>query len=132
MACFYELSVDISRSDSSRCQEIQAALVKPWGFTRWEVVEGISLRSSTRCYIDDNDSEETVARRIRDAIWVANGKPCVVDVHTTYLSDLPYTSYAFDTTGELFRTECWMGTTAWRMAMREELMPIREEQEDAQ
>ena len=52
------------------------------------------------------EQEHEFANRLLRGIWRANGGYCYVEVHATYLENLPYETYTFDEDDFTFMTDC--------------------------
>jgi hypothetical protein len=47
-------------------------------------------------YLGGGETEDEFAKRMAQAVFKANGKPCKVHVEATYLDDPPHEDYDFD------------------------------------
>jgi len=52
------------------------------------------------------EKEQEFADRLVRAIWKANGGYCYVEVHATYLENLPYDTYTYGEDDSKFMTDC--------------------------
>ncbi len=97
MSRFYGMHVTITGYDLAREEAIKRAAADEWDFAadQWNAFEG-----ELACYREDclcgGEGEDEFAKRLIEAIWIANGDFCDVRVTATYLENLPYEEYSFD------------------------------------
>lgn len=95
MSRFYNMGVVISGFSEDRVQDIKIAAEGQWPFGDWCEHEG-ELASSAETSLCGGETAEEFADRLAKAIWTANKAFCFIDVHATYLDDLPYEIHSRD------------------------------------
>jgi hypothetical protein len=90
--------------DPAKAGAIQEACNGEWDFgDDWYCMKGDGgedhgeeMSATGQGNLCAGESEDAFARRVRDAIWTANGKFCDIEVCCTYMENLPHEDYAFD------------------------------------
>ena len=95
MSRYFSMFVRISGADSDRTEAVQQAAEGEWSFDTWHESDGV-LTSGGDGQLGGGESDDEFAQRLAKAVWAANGGFCEVEVHSTYLDDLPYESFCFD------------------------------------
>jgi len=97
MARQYGMSVCIESSVPLRLDTdaVVEACAAVWPFEFYtltcETIEGGGLGS-----LGGGETAEQFAERLARAVFVANGAPCCVEIRSTYLEDLPYSTHLFE------------------------------------
>ena len=109
------MTVEIKGHKARNLSKIVRACRKEWNFApddfirertdplkrRYDKV--IATAQGSLC---GGEQEHEFANRLLRGIWRANGGYCYVEVHATYLENLPYESYTFDEDDFKFMTDC--------------------------
>ena len=95
MSRYFSMFVRISGANPNRTEAVQQAAEGEWSFDTWHESAGV-LTSGGDGQLGGGESDDEFAQRLAKAIWTANGGFCEVEVHSTYLDDLPYESFCFD------------------------------------
>jgi hypothetical protein len=97
MSRFYNMTVTITGAASHRIDAVKQAAEAAWAFGDWSFNAAIAqLTASADDRLCGGETEDQFAQRLAKAIWTANGNYCQVDVHATYLEDLPCDTHSFD------------------------------------
>ncbi|NQT37233.1 MAG: hypothetical protein HQ581_07075 [Planctomycetes bacterium] len=97
MSRFYNMTVKITGAASDRIDAVKQAAEAEWPFDGWSFNAAIAqLTASADDRLCGGETEDEFAQRLAKAIWTANGDYCQVDVHATYLEDLPCDTHSFD------------------------------------
>ena len=91
----FSMFVTISGINSDRTEAVQQAAGGEWSFDTWHESDGV-LTSGGDGQLGGGESDDEFAQRLAKAVWAANGGFCEVEVHSTYLDDLPCESFGFD------------------------------------
>jgi hypothetical protein len=95
MSRYFSMFVRISGANPDRTEAVQNAAAGEWSFDAWHESSGI-LTSGGDGQLGGGESDDEFSQRLAKAIWAANGGFCEVELHSTYLDDLPYESFNFD------------------------------------
>ena len=96
MSRYFSMFVTISGINSDRTEAVQQAAEGEWPFDgNWYESDSV-LTSGGDGQLCGGESDDEFAQRLAQAIWVANGGFCQVDVQSTYLDDLPCETFGFD------------------------------------
>jgi len=95
MSRYYNMVVRIHGFDQQRTDRIKGAACDEWEFDNWNFHVG-NLTASADGKLCSGETEEAFAERLTKAVWAGNGGYCAVEVHATYLEELPYESHCLD------------------------------------
>lgn len=108
MSRMYRANVTISKPHPDRETAIAEALMDFWRF------EDVDTTSNGLVFDADGTlggglGEDEFARELTQRVWTANQGFCEVAVSMTYLEDLPYEDYVFDSQDEY---DEWLKTSS--------------------
>jgi len=95
MSRYYSMAARVSGYDPERIEAIKDAASTQWDFDDWTEYKGL-LSACTDGSLYGGETEEEFAQRLVKAIWTANGAYCRIEVHATYLEELPCEAHCFD------------------------------------
>ena len=115
MSRLYEMTVEIKDYKARNLNKIVRTCRKEWNFApddfirertdplkrRYDKV--LATAQGSLCL---GEQEHEFANRLVRGIWRANGGYCYVEVHATYLENLPYETYTYDQDDFKFMTDC--------------------------
>jgi hypothetical protein len=92
----YKIHVQIRGYDVTQKALIKRATTAEWPFRAWSDMGGAgdSLQASGESSMYAGEYVDDLAHRITEAIWIANGAKCSVDVFATHLP--PHESFHFN------------------------------------
>ena len=97
MSRYYSMTVRITKPDPSRIDAVKEAAESEWDtFENWDSIEGDVLMSFGEGSLYGGETEDAFADRLTQAIWLANGCFCEVEVIATYLDDPPCEEFTQD------------------------------------
>lgn len=103
MSTAYEMGVTIVDYDGKRRRAVIDACCAEWGFIEESLESSAEMpstrtenemRASAKGWMSDGDSVADFFRRLREAIWRANGRYCEVRITATYVKPLPNERYS--------------------------------------
>lgn len=95
MSRHYEMHVLVKGFDKTREDDIDTAIQDVWGMQDSWDEDGGHLWSGDGT-LGQGMLEEEFARRMRNAVWEANGAFCEVEVRCIYLDDPPTSYHVFN------------------------------------
>ncbi len=95
MSRYYTMAVTITGAARDRVDAVKQAAEAEWTFGEWFLDGGV-LTASADDRLCGGETEEQFAERLAKEIWTANGDYCRVEVHATYLEDLPCETHCPD------------------------------------
>lgn len=105
MSRAYEMTVEIEDYKARNLPKVVRACRREWDFAPDDFIREktdplkrrfdkvIATAQGSLC---GGEEEHEFANRLVRAVWKANGGYCYVEVHATFLENLPYESYTFD------------------------------------
>ena len=105
MSRAYEMTVEIKDYKARNLPKIVRACRKEWDFAQDDFIREktnplkrrfdkvIATAQGSLC---GGEEEHEFANRLVRAVWKANGGYCYVEVHATFVENLPYESYTYD------------------------------------
>ena len=96
MSRYYNMAVTITCAARERIDAVKQAAEAEWAFDDWFLDDDGVLTASADGSLCGGETEEEFAARLAKAIWTANGAYCGVEVHATYLDQMPYETHCFD------------------------------------
>lgn len=89
MSIFYEMTVTITGYKPIRKDKVIEAAMAEWEIDDFFDSDTNAIQGTGQSNLCGGESEEEFADRIAAAIWKANKGPCEVEVHATYMENLP-------------------------------------------
>ena len=96
MSRYYSMFVRITGPAPERIDAVKSAAEAEWSFEDWVLGGEDVLTAAADGSLCGGETEEEFAQRLAKAVWAANGAFCEVEVHATYLEDLPCETHCFD------------------------------------
>lgn len=92
----YSMTVTITGAARERVDAVKLAAAAEWPFDDGFLDDDGVLTASADDRLGGGETEEEFAERLAKAIWTANGDYCQVEIHATYLEDLPCETHYLD------------------------------------
>jgi hypothetical protein len=87
------MTVVISKYDPKRKDKVIEAARELWTFDDFLDTDKTVLESTGQENLCGGETEEEFADRLTKAVWEANEKYCIVEVRSTFMEELPYTTH---------------------------------------
>ena len=96
MSRYYSMFVRIAGPAPERIDAVKSAAEAEWPFEDWILGGEDVLTAVAEDSLCSGETDDEFAQRLAKAVWAANGAFCKVEVHATYLENLPHETYSFD------------------------------------